>query len=229
MFCNCLSRVRIKEVCIFSVISTVALLLMLISCGKNITYTGESVYEGMYYNQFSRDTITSWYDRWLSKCTVPVKNEYVNTSYGKIHMLTWGDTNNPALLLIHGGQANATHWIDMVPYLVNNFYIIAPDVIGDPSGKTMPDTVPVTRFMYQKWLDELLAALSINKIFLAGHSFGGLIAMDYAQYKPDRIKKLAVLDPAGIHGMSFKAKFGLIKAGLFSGDNNYKEMLDILR
>ena len=46
-------------------------------------------------------------------------------------------------------------------------------------------------------LEEWRKALSIDKFYLVGHSFGGYLGTCYAEKYPDRIEKLILVSPAG--------------------------------
>jgi pimeloyl-ACP methyl ester carboxylesterase len=48
------------------------------------------------------------------------------------------------------------------------------------------------------YYDDLFAALGLQKFDLVGHSFGGMVAAEYAATYPDRIDKLVLIDALGL-------------------------------
>lgn len=190
----------------------------------------DSIIKLMYDSPSARDTIINWYEMRLEKSSISYHEKRIQTSLGRSHILIWGDTNKQPLVLIHGGNANATLWLDMVPYLTKNFCLYAPDVIGDPTGKTVPYTFPVKRTQYTIWLKEVLDSLKLNKPYLAGHSFGSLVAMDYTIQNPNSVKNLILISPpAGIAKTNFSAILKLMSIYFFSGKNFPDKTLDALR
>lgn len=57
---------------------------------------------------------------------------------------------------------------------------------------------------YVNWLHQELAAY--EHVILLGHSFGGQLAVRYTSVFPEKVKKLVLLDAAGIRPFAFKAK-----------------------
>src|SRR5690606_8281921 len=51
---------------------------------------------------------------------------------------------------------------------------------------------------YALWLDDLMAGLGLERAALAGISFGGWMALDYATRRPERVTKLALIAPGGL-------------------------------
>ncbi|MGK0249753.1 MAG: pimeloyl-ACP methyl ester carboxylesterase [Oleispira sp.] len=103
----------------------------------------------------------------------------------------------PTLVLLHGVASSLHTWDDWVERLVPYYRIIRIDLPGhgltgnDPSVERYE-----TPYMVDK-LDKFLNALSIDDIYLAGNSLGGYISWNYALYRPDRVKKMVLLDAAG--------------------------------
>jgi pimeloyl-ACP methyl ester carboxylesterase len=51
---------------------------------------------------------------------------------------------------------------------------------------------------YALWLDDALRALSLSRVAMVGESPGGWRALDYAARRPERVTRLAVLNPGGV-------------------------------
>jgi proline iminopeptidase len=56
-------------------------------------------------------------------------------------------------------------------------------------------------------LEELRSALKLERLILAGHSWGGMLAMAYAASHPERVDRLVLIDPGG-PTLEFRDWFG---------------------
>ena len=48
----------------------------------------------------------------------------------RLHYVTWGEENAPALLLIHGGRDHCRNWDWVAERLADRYHIVAPDLRG---------------------------------------------------------------------------------------------------
>jgi pimeloyl-ACP methyl ester carboxylesterase len=103
----------------------------------------------------------------------------------------------PTLVLLHGVASSLHTWDDWTARLAPHYRIIRIDLPGH--GLTGSDP-SVDRYEIAYMVDKLekfLNKLSIDDIYLAGNSLGGYIAWNYALHRPDRVKKMVLLDAAG--------------------------------
>lgn len=121
-----------------------------------------------------------------------------------------GDTNvrviehpgkDPAVVLIHGLPGTAQDFDDVTP-LLRGRHTIAFDRpgFGYSSGGFHPFAEQVAT------LDELLAALHVRRPVLVGHSYGGTLALAYAERRPENVRGLVLVDAAagGEHTGAFE-------------------------
>ncbi len=106
------------------------------------------------------------------------------------------DREAPTLLLIHGlGHWTQAAWDRLVPLLDPAWRIVAFDLPGF-GGSDKPDARYDAAF-FARNLDRVVAAEMPERFALAGHSLGGALAARYAAAHPERIRRLALLAPAG--------------------------------
>jgi pimeloyl-ACP methyl ester carboxylesterase len=119
---------------------------------------------------------------------MPIPNlitTFMQTSYLFIngirtHYLYWNleDGAQPALLL-HGLASNARIWEPVAPYLVNDGLVpIAPDARGH--GLTDKPDGSYGVEVYLRDLVAFVETAQLEKPILVGHSWGGLLALEYA-------------------------------------------------
>jgi pimeloyl-ACP methyl ester carboxylesterase len=101
------------------------------------------------------------------------------------------------LLLLHGTAASLHTWDAWVAELKSDYKIIRLDMPA--FGLTGPH--PKRDYaieMYVRILHDFLQKLNIQEFCIAGNSLGGLIAWEYALQYPKEVKKMILIDPAGI-------------------------------
>ena len=102
---------------------------------------------------------------------------------------------SPPLVLLHGLSANAHCFGGLIGAgLSPSFRVIAPDLRG--RGKTDKPATGYTMADHARDVLSLLDALGLERVVLAGHSFGGYLAIYIAARFPERVEKLIVIDAA---------------------------------
>lgn len=98
----------------------------------------------------------------------------------------------PVLLLHPGFVADA-----MVPLLeqpaLSRYRLLAPHRRG--YGSSDPAQPPVSMAELAIDVVALLDILGIDRADLVGHSFGGCVALEVARMRPERVRRLALLEP----------------------------------
>jgi pimeloyl-ACP methyl ester carboxylesterase len=106
-----------------------------------------------------------------------------------------GGKDATPIVLLHGLSANANSFAGLIAAgLSPAFRVIAPDLRGRArSGK------PAAGYEMADHARDVLAlmdALGLERVILAGHSFGGYLAIYIAANFPERVSKLVVIDAA---------------------------------
>lgn len=93
--------------------------------------------------------------------------------------------------MIHGFGGGAAVFMRMVPLLQDYFEVVLIDLLGQgSSGRPKFDTKMDAKQGVHYFTDSLQAffdkkKISQEKFYLLGHSFGGMIAAEYALLHPD--------------------------------------------
>ncbi|MEO7385541.1 MAG: alpha/beta hydrolase [Gammaproteobacteria bacterium] len=152
--------------------------------------------------------ITEWYESLVEKIGVPFEALYVNTRFGRTHMLAAGSSSAPPLFLISGVAGCAPLWRKQLESLSANFRVHALDIPGQP-GRSDPNPPSFLNDDYSNWLLDVLDDLGIDSAHLAGVSAGAWIAMRFASLHPDRVRKVVMLGPTGISSARLPVKIWL--------------------
>jgi len=98
----------------------------------------------------------------------------------------------PAVVLLHGWPVTWFHWHRIIPYLAEQYTVIAPDLRGlgfteKPDGGY--DKKTVAEDIYQ-----LVRHLGHQRAYIVGHDLGGMVAFALAHEHPELVHKLVILD-----------------------------------
>ena len=100
------------------------------------------------------------------------------------------------LLLLHGLAGSTRNWCEVLPQLVERYCVVAVDLPGHArSGRLAPGA---TTADFADTAAAVLDAEGIDRALVAGHSFGGLVALRLAQRRPELVRGLLLASPAGI-------------------------------
>jgi len=87
-------------------------------------------------------------------------------------------------------------WEKIIEELRANYRVIAIDLPG--FGLSPVPAKPFTLDDYAETVEALCQKLKINNFILVGHSFGGRVSIKIAIKHPTKVKKLILVDSAGI-------------------------------
>lgn len=100
------------------------------------------------------------------------------------------------VVMVHGLGGTAEGWVHLLPTLSRNFLVYAPDMPGFGRTPLAPGKQCIAT--HAAYLGHFLQALGYPQVTLIGQSFGGWIATHYAAEHPERIKRLYLLNSAGL-------------------------------
>jgi pimeloyl-ACP methyl ester carboxylesterase len=101
------------------------------------------------------------------------------------------------LVLIHGLSGSSRWWERNVAGLAEHHRVLIPDLIGFGSSPRPRGRLPALdriADLLARWMD----GLGLERTHLVGHSMGGQIAIHLAARHPERLRRLVLVDAAGI-------------------------------
>lgn len=102
----------------------------------------------------------------------------------------------PALVLLHGMGASWQWWLENIPALATRHRVIAIDLPG--FGHSEPLAAPAAMSTHADMVVDLLDQLNIRTATIAGHSMGGLIAIQIASTNRQLTQRLVLVDAGGV-------------------------------
>jgi pimeloyl-ACP methyl ester carboxylesterase len=111
--------------------------------------------------------------------------------------LAYGEAGaGPTLVLVHGSPADGRAWSRVSRHLTARFRVLTPDLPGAGASSRLPDGAAAGRTAA---LGDAVAALlgaQAAPVVLAGHSYGGNVALHAAIARPEKVRALALFEPA---------------------------------
>jgi pimeloyl-ACP methyl ester carboxylesterase len=136
------------------------------------------------------------YDAAMELWTVPYEATDLRSRFGTTHLVACGPDEAPPLVLLHCFFTSLSVWAHNVADLSQDHRVYALDMMGQP-GRSIPDQPLRTRDDMADWLTDSLDQLEIGKTDVAGYSYGGFAALNFAIHAPQRLGKLVLLSPVG--------------------------------
>src|SRR5690554_815169 len=160
----------------------------------------------------------------LTNYEYPYKVNYLSfESQGKNLQMAYMDivptnSNGKVVMLMHGKNFNGAYWKQTIERLAEEGYrVVVPDQVG--FGKS---SKPVGyQFTFQQLAQNtklVLNDLKINKLYLLGHSMGGMLATRFTLMYPEIVEKLILENPIGLEDWKLVAPYTSI-------DQNYLKEL----
>ncbi|MFD0119124.1 alpha/beta fold hydrolase [Streptomyces sp. NPDC058320] len=146
----------------------------------------------------SRPAFDLAYDNLLARWPQSTEERDVATPYGRTRVHVYGPADGMPLVLLPGGSATGLVWFANAPALGERYRVHAVDLLGD-AGRTERSGTPVkSADDLMAWLDALLGGLELAHTYLCGHSYGAWLAARYALHAPQRVDRLALIDPTQV-------------------------------
>lgn len=118
---------------------------------------------------------------------------FKNRSGLGLHYLTWGEPEQPVLIMLHGLRSYAATWQMLAPLIAKHFYVVALDQRGRGQSDWAEYSSYQTEY-YVHDLEDLIAELKVDQIILLGHSLGGTNALEFTRLHPEQVQALIVED-----------------------------------
>ncbi|MGB3244216.1 MAG: alpha/beta hydrolase [Sulfitobacter sp.] len=98
--------------------------------------------------------------------------------------------SGPPLLLLAGMLSDSATWAGFAPLLTDSYTVIRPD--NRTTGRTVPWDAPTNMNLMAHDALAVMAKLGFERFHVAGHSMGGLLAMELAVLAPEQVATASV-------------------------------------
>lgn len=105
-----------------------------------------------------------------------------------------GDPEAPPVVLLHGFTSDNRMWLPVAEMLSEDYRVIAPDLRGHGATTAPEDLESYTIDAYAGDVKALLDDLGVDVCAMAGCSFGGMVALQFATTWPEMVAGLVLSD-----------------------------------
>lgn len=117
-----------------------------------------------------------------------VEHHWVDVGGLRLHYAAAGPADGEPVVLVHGWPQHWYAWRRVIPLLQDRFRVIAPDLRG--FGWSDAPRSSYTKDEFGDDIANLLTALDLRGVRLAGHDWGGIAVFLAALQVPERLKSL---------------------------------------
>lgn len=151
----------------------------------------------IYKSEEGQKKIAKHYENYLKSMEADIERLYIDTSFGKTHMLVAGPVDGKPLFVLQGGNCINPMTLSWFRPLLNKYRIYAPDTIGHP-GYSDQNRMSAKDDSFARWIKELMDYFNIERCGFIGTSYGAGIILRLAAFIPDKIDCSILVSPAGI-------------------------------
>ena len=159
-------------------------------------YFGGHLVKKVYKSKQSEIAMKELYDRQLKAFDMENESLFVDTRFGKTHVVKIGNPNGKPLLVTHGGNFTTPYELSYYSALLPSFCVYAVDTIGHP-GKSAQTIVSYKTLEYGDWASDVITGLGFQKISCLSGSLGVLILLKLMCVAPEKVEKSVLVAPAG--------------------------------
>lgn len=100
------------------------------------------------------------------------------------------------LVMVHGLSESTRLWYRNLPALAANYRVYLVDLPGFGTMRKFRQHFKLRET--GAWLDAWMQAVGLKNAYLVGHSMGGYVSMALAVTRPERVKRLVLVDSVGV-------------------------------
>ena len=163
----------------------------------------------LFKTEEGRQAVFAFYDKLLADWGMDFDAQFVPTEFGETHVISVGEKDAPALVLLHGSSSNATMWLADMKMFAKNFRVHAVDIVGQP-GKSAEVRPDLNQDGYARWMRDVLTGLGLSKAALMGNSFGGWVALKFASCFPEMVEQLVLVATSGVTNVKLSSTLRMV-------------------
>jgi proline iminopeptidase len=114
---------------------------------------------------------------------------------GRVWYRVVGSGNATPLLLIHGGPGAPSYYLSPLEQVSQDRPVVFYDQLGAGRSDRPTDTALWSLDRFVRELGQVREALDLDDIHILGHSWGGMLAIDYLLTNPEGVQSVILASP----------------------------------
>ncbi|XP_026749363.1 serine hydrolase-like protein [Galleria mellonella] len=151
------------------------------------------------------------------------KEWYVEMPWGKVAMISWGESSKPPMLLVHGYLDTAATFSRLVDHMPDTYYYVSFDFPGHGKSDHVQSGPLVTQTLLTEVIRRIVDHMGWKTFIFVSHSMGFISGIYYHHAFPGKVERMIIIDPAVPVGNQYYVIYDL---GLWY-KSNYQEYYDI--
>jgi pimeloyl-ACP methyl ester carboxylesterase len=126
---------------------------------------------------------------------VEIQEHFYTVNNTTLHVVECGDKTAPAILFLHGFPSFWYSWQQQMEYFVAKGYrVIVPDQRGYNTSSKPQNVRSYRLHLLVEDMVQLLALANVQKAFLVGHDWGGIVAWALIKKHPQLFYKAVIIN-----------------------------------
>lgn len=113
-----------------------------------------------------------------------------------VNVIELGSGPRTPALFVHGLGGTWKNWLENLPMFALDRRVIALDLPGFGESELPAGEISISG--YARCVEQVCRQLGLSEIDLIGNSMGGFVSAELALTQPERVRRLALVDAAGI-------------------------------
>jgi pimeloyl-ACP methyl ester carboxylesterase len=164
----------------------------------------------LYKSPEGQQKLIDWYDAAVSRIDADLESVWVDTRFGRTHILAAGPQTGEPLFFLPGIAGAAPLFRRQLEGLSGRFRVYAVDLPGQP-GRSDPYPPSFLDNSLVDWYCDVLDAIGLESAHVGGQSAGGGIAMRVGIEAPEYVRSVFMFGPTGLARARLPVKIWLTK------------------
>lgn len=113
-----------------------------------------------------------------------------------VNVIEHGEGEGPPVLFVHGLGGSWKNWLENLPAIGLHRRALALDLPGFGDSELPAGEISITG--YAQCVEEICRRLELGTVDVVGNSMGGFVSAELAITHPNRVRRLVLVDAAGI-------------------------------
>ncbi|NEO56677.1 MAG: alpha/beta fold hydrolase [Okeania sp. SIO3B5] len=124
-----------------------------------------------------------------------MEEKFIEFRGNQICLCSWGSSNAPVVLCIHGLLEQGLAWQEVaLPLVAKGYRVVAPDLFGHGRSSHLEMVTSYNSLTFLAQIDRVIQEFSDQPLLLVGHSMGAMLAAAIASVRSELIKRLILVE-----------------------------------